>query len=310
MKHIRTFESFRNKKEDKINEELLGGLFKSLKNKMSVGFSKMFGSAKEADKIIEEYKNKLIEAGAKKREMLKQRALYVKSVAEGGEKDINKENEMSKNFKVAEDNYTKQIEKLKEIYDIKIKEVVSGEKNPKIQNYIRLKKLELEKDLLEEEIKAIFNETGLKEEQLKDSPEFQDMIKNIEAKIKTNEENTAKQKAELEKSQEKNLGFDIKKAIEMSKEDKVYLWEESPFAKREFKNDEEITYFSQSNSKNNPNYEGTKGKVIEDMGEKIKVETESGGPWEINKKAIISASSDKEAQSKQPETVEGEEAGV
>lgn len=310
MKHIRTFESFKNKKENKINEELLGGLFKSLKNKMSIGFSKMFGSAKEADKIIEEYKNKLIEAGAKKREMLKQRALYVKSVAEGGEKDINKENEMSKNLKVAEDNYTKQIEKLKEIYDIKIKEVVSGEKNPKIQNYIRLKKLELEKDLLEEEIKAIFNETELKEEQLKNSPEFQDMIKNIEAKIKANEENTAKQKAELEKSQEKNLGFDIKKAIEMAKEDKIYLWEESPFAKREFKKDEEITYFSQSNSKNNPNYEGTKGKVIEDMGERIKVKTEAGNDVEINKKSIISASSDKEAQSKQSETTEGEEAGV
>jgi len=46
MAYIKRFESFRNNK-NKINEELLGGLFKSLKNKLSLGFSKMFGSASE-----------------------------------------------------------------------------------------------------------------------------------------------------------------------------------------------------------------------------------------------------------------------
>lgn len=297
MKYIKDFNKF--KKYDKLNEEFIGSLIKSAKNKLSLGFSKMFGSAAKADKIIEEYKNKLVEASAKKRELLKQYALYIKSVSEGGEKDINKINDMRKNIKIAEDNFSKQVENLKKIYDIKLNEVTSDEKNPKIQNYIRLRKLELERELLEEEIKSMFGETDLKEDQLKDSPEFKQMIDEIKGKIKKNEDSKVKEKEELERKEEKILGFDLNKANDMAKRDELYLWEDSPFKKRNFSQGDVITYFSKSNSKDEQNYKGTLATVIEDLGERIKVKTESGNEIEINKGVVISSSDDqKEADEK------------
>ena len=54
MKYVKSFESF---KYEPVNEEFIGGLFKNLKNKLSLGFSKQFGSAKKADAVIDAYKN-------------------------------------------------------------------------------------------------------------------------------------------------------------------------------------------------------------------------------------------------------------
>ena len=92
MKYVRTFESHRSQKNT-VNEEFVGKLFQGLKNKLSLGFSKMFGNAKKADKLMEEYKGEVLQDQTKKRESLKAFGEYFKSVKDGGEKDKTKINE-------------------------------------------------------------------------------------------------------------------------------------------------------------------------------------------------------------------------
>ena len=144
-KRIKDFKTFKNYR---VHEELLGGLFKGIKNKLSIGFSKMFGSAKEADKIMDMYKTEILNVGLKKKEAMKAYAQYIKDVKDGGEKDDNKLKELQKNLDLADKNYDKQIELIKQKFDLKFKEVIEDEKNPKIQNYITLKKIEMQQELL------------------------------------------------------------------------------------------------------------------------------------------------------------------
>ena len=87
MKYVKSFESFQEVKSDSVNEEFIKGLFKNLKNKISLSFSKDFGNAKKADEAIESYKKEIIAAQAKKKAALKAYGQYIKNVKAGGEKD-------------------------------------------------------------------------------------------------------------------------------------------------------------------------------------------------------------------------------
>ena len=49
-----------------------------------------------------------------------------------------------KNIETADKIYDQQIELIKKKFDIKFQEIVDDEKNPKIQNYITLKKIEMQ----------------------------------------------------------------------------------------------------------------------------------------------------------------------
>lgn len=281
MKYIKTFESYRNKKEV-LNEEFIGKLFQGIKNKLSLGFSKMFGTAGEADKVMEEYKKEVLQAQSKKKEALKAFGNYFKSVKEGGEKDSTKIAELKKNLETATKNFDEQVKLIKQKFDIKFNEVVEEEKNKKIKNYIQLKKIEMQQELLAEENKALLADGGLKPEEIEDE-DFKNMLNDINKKMEDSQKMQADQKAELEKKEEKVLDFDLKKAEEMAEKKETYLWEESPMKDYKFEKDDKIEFFSTTNK------EATKATVIEDLGERIKAKTESGSEVEINKKVVISS---------------------
>jgi hypothetical protein len=217
MKYIKTFESYRSS----VNEEFLGGLFKGLKNKMSLGFSKMFGAAGKADKILDEYKTEILNVQNSKIESLKAYGEYMKTVIDTGEKDEKKLEELKKNIEKADTNFQKQVELIKQKYDIKIKEIVDEEDNKKIQNYINLKKIELQQELLANETKTLLTDTGLTEEQLKDDP----IISGINSKITATKEKMEEEKKELEKKEEQKDTGEVSQDI--IEEGELYIYENS-----------------------------------------------------------------------------------
>jgi hypothetical protein len=282
MKWIKTFESYRKTKDESVNEEFLGKLLQGIKNKLSVGFSKMFGNASKADKVMEEYKKELVGAQFKKREALKAFGLYFKTVKDGGEVEADKIGELKKNLTTAEKNYDEQVKLIKQKFDIKFKEVVDEEKNKKILNYIQLKKIEMQQELLAEETKAMLADGGLNPDEIEDE-DFKNMLNGINKKMEDAKKMQSEQKAELEKKEEKLLDFDLNKAKQMAEKGETYLWEESPMKDYQFDKGDKIEFFSKSNK------ESTKATVEEDLGERIKVKTEKGSEVEINKKTVISS---------------------
>lgn len=318
MKYVKSFESFKDRKSEPVNEEFLGGLFKNIKNKLSLGFSKQFGNAKEADGVIEEYKKEILTAQDKKKIALKAYGQYVKSVKDGGEKDENQLKTLMKNVETADKNYDQQIELIKKKFDIKFKEIVDEEQNPKIQNYINLKKIEMQQELLNSETNSLLSEAGLKEEDVKDDPNFQKMLKEIQDKATSAQQMADQQKKELESKEEKETGFDMDAAKKSADKDEVYIWKESPLMQHTFEKGEKVKYFSKTNYlANKSEYTGTDGTVVEIQGtkgdkERIVVKTATGQP-EINKGSVISSDSynkKKSEENKKEQEKKTPEAGV
>lgn len=273
MNHIRSFKEY---KDIRINEELIGNLFKGLKNKISLEFSKMFGSADKANKIIEEYKKELSKLHSSKLLTLKAYGEYLKI----DNKDKSKENQLLKNIDEASKKFDEQIKLVKQKFDIKFNEIVEEEKNKKIQNYINLKKIEMQQEFLAKEVKSLLTDSTDEKEL---DPKAKEIIDRIKNDIKKSQELQESQKRTLELEEEKEIGFDIDKAKEMARNGDVYQWEGSPLKNYKFENGDRIKFFSNTNKKE------TKAIVIEDLGDKIKIKTENHNEIEINKLSIISS---------------------
>lgn len=281
-KYIKTFENFKKENEqDYVNEEFIGKLFKGIKNKISLGFSKMFGSAKKVDSLMEEYKKELLDAQKKKREALKKYGEYIKSEEEKEESDTE---ELKSNIKKATNNFEEEVKIIKKKFDIRFEEIVREEDNPKIKNFIRLKKLEMQQDILRKETSSMLNDTGMTEEEAMEDPFFKKMISGIESKIEKNTELQNKNKKELEKASEDDK-FDLEKAKEMAKKDEEYVWSNSPYISKDFSEGDKIIYFSKGNM------DKTNAIVKSDDRDLVEVETkeskERGETFKINKKSII-----------------------
>lgn len=200
------------------------------------------------------------------------------------------------NIETADKNYDQQIELIKKKFDIKFKEIVDEEKNPKIQNYINLKKIEMQQDLLNSETNSLLSDAGLKEEDVKDDPNFQKLLKEIQDKVISAQKLSEQQKKELESKEEIEIGFDMDSAKKSADKNEVYIWKESPLMQHTFEKGEKIKYFSKTNYlANKSGYDGTDATVVEIQGtkgdkERIVVKTATGQP-EINKGSIISSDS-------------------
>lgn len=243
MKYIKTYESFKSTKYSKIEEGLLGNLFGKLKNKLSLGFSKMFGSASEVDKIISEYKNEILKTQEQKKLLLKNYGSYLKSVKDGGEKDENKIKQIKEQYKKVDTNTNKQLGIVKQKFDLKLNAIVKEEKNPKIKDFIELKKLELQQELLQDELSFILKDNGLKEEDLKDDSFFQDLSKAITIKIEDNNKKQEENKKSLSEESSDNKEVSEFNFEEAKKDPKNYKWEDSKFVKDyKFEAGEEIKY--------------------------------------------------------------------
>jgi hypothetical protein len=199
MKYVRNFSSFKKNKKETINEEFIGGLLKNLFNKakqsISMSYSKQFGTASKADKIIADYQAQAIEAQKSKLVPLKALAEYIKNVKAGGEPDEKEAKKLESDYKNQEVLYTKQLEKMKEIFNAKLEDVVEEEDNKKIKNYIKIKKLEMEEQLLLNELKLIQQDVGMTDQQIKDDPIFKVIMENL---TKRTQENEKQQNSEKE----------------------------------------------------------------------------------------------------------------
>jgi hypothetical protein len=261
MKYLRTFESHR-----QMNEEFVGSLIKKMKNmakeKISLKFSEMFGSSKEADGVMDQYKKEVIAKQNEKMKALRAFAEYIKSSQESGEVDENKMGELKQNFDQSKENYDKQIKMSKEKFDVKLGEIMSEEKNKKIKNYITLKKIEMQQELLDRELGVIHDQVGISEDQLKNNGDLSNIIKDVQEAAKKNAAMEKEQREILKSKGEVSTEFDMEEA---KRDPENYLWSDSPFSKGEVKLDkgDTVVYFSKSNAQNNDSYDGTSATVIE-----------------------------------------------
>lgn len=284
-KYIHTFSNFKNNKTQDItsmNEEFIGKLFKGIKNKISLGFSKMFGSAKKVDKLMEKYKSEILSSQEQKREAIKKYGEYINS-----EKDTATDtdvDQLKENIKKATKNFEEEVKIIKKKFDIRFNEIVSEEKNSKIKSFIRLKKLEMQQDVLRKETSSMLNDTGLTEEQAKDDSFFNAMIEGIEEKISKNKEEQEKRKKELEKI-DKDNSFNLEKAKELAEKDEEYIWTESPYLDKAFDKGDKIVYFSKGNM------DKTNAIVVSNKDDMVEIETEESKKddktFDIKKSSII-----------------------
>lgn len=285
MKYLKEYNQFIKDKEESVNEELfgLGKLFKGLKNKLSLGFSKMFGSAADVAKLMDAYKKEIMLAGAQKKAALSAYAEYIAGVKNGADKDDAEVKKMEANIKTATANYDKQLELIKQKFDLKFNEIVKEEENEKIKNFITLKKIEMQQELLEQENKILLTDAGLTEEDVKANPVFMGMLKTINDKALGAQKMADEQKKALEGKGAGAAGFDFEKA----KVDKNYLFADSDFTKGAYKftDGEEITYWSNDVfKKEGDNYKGSVAFVGKNGGASMeKTETDAAG----NKKNVV-----------------------
>lgn len=300
MKWVKDFENF--KKNDKqsnknINESFLGALFKGLKN-LSKSLAGKFDNSGKIDKIIDEYKSEILSKMEEKLKAIKEYGEYIKSTKTDNKEIDNKEiKRLEKNKQDTEKSFDQQLNVIKQKYNKKLREELKNSDDKKLRNYVNLKKLELQQEILQKETEALLP-TGLKEEDLKGTE--------LENKLKQTKEDLEKAKKGAEKEEEiikeddldsEEGGFDVEAALS----DENYNWENSPYLDYEFEEDDKIKYFSKSN-------EGeTNAIVISDLGDKLKVKTIDGdNEIEINKKAIIASENYKNQQEEEKQEQEDE----
>ena len=342
MKHIKTFESFKqSRKEELLNEGILGNLFGKIKNKLSLGFSKMFGSAKDVDKLMEEYKKEIMNAGAEKRKVLKEYYGLVKQLedeSEAGNKDPEqlknekKDNyeEAQANYKKAEANYNKQLDIIKQKFDIKFKAIVKKEENDAIKDFILLKKLEMQQELLKDELSSTLTDVGLEEKDIENDPFFKKIKDEIGKKMENNAKRQQQQKEAIEKGGKKEEGgegeekptFDFEAAKGAQKDDKNdYEWDAYKNSKLEA--GEELKYLKGSGFKDEgDDYKGTTAWVMPNDAQKdndgnpvkggeVRVTTDKDDKenkgFVISKGKIVSTKKDEEAKAKADEEKSKEE---
>ena len=271
MKYIKTYESFKSSNHDKLDEGILGKLFGKLKDKISLGFSKQFGSAKKVDELMEEYKAEIMKAEVEKNGILKTYAGYLKSVKDGGDTDEAKEKEIQETYDKAESNCVKQLKIIRQRFDIRFDELMEDEENKKIVNFVTLKKLEMQQELLRNELSVALTDTGLKDSDkiYKDDPFFKKLTGTINKKKDENEKKQEEHSDELKKEGTDEEGdgesegstFDFEKA---KSDPKKYEWKDSKFTKDyKFEQGEELIYLkSDGFEEKGDDYKGTTAFVM------------------------------------------------
>lgn len=317
MKWIKTFNSHRS---EKVNEEFVGKLLGKLMNKakqnISMAYSKNFGNASQADKIINEYQQKVEEAQNQKFVSLKALAEYKKQVKAGGEVDKDKEKELETNYLKQDEVYKKKLEKLKQIYDAKLQDVVEDEENKKIKNYIKIKKLEMEEQLLTKELELIQKEVGMTDEQIKDDEMFKGLMDNL---MKRSESNTKSQQQEKEiLDSDSGEGYKNEFNFEEAKNNKDY---QGPLKDEKFGVGDEIKiYVRQSDNEEIPtlekegdDYKGTTAYVYAreegDKENELRVgykQNDEGNTFTIDKGRVITTKKLEEEKSKEEKPKEEE----
>lgn len=231
MKYIKTYESFKTKSKESVNEELLGGLFKNIKNSLSMGFSKMFGSAAKVNKIIKSYEDELKEAKEPYlenwTERLKKKSEEIDN-EDGDESDkADKKQEQLDQFAAQGAKlmklYNDKKSKIKQKFDLKIKDAIADEDNRKIKNYVRLQKLELEQRLIQYDIDQIKEKTGMSDEELENDENSNSILKGYKNRLtdifKSKKKESKKLKSDKsEKDKDQNKEIKVGDTVEYTSE--------------------------------------------------------------------------------------------
>lgn len=199
--YIRKYDNY---KKYKLNEEFVGKLLKKLgnkiKSKITIGLSKKLGSAKDVEKVIDAYKSELQKLAEEKKQKIKVIAELEKSKAEGGDvsDQIDKAVEA---YKKSEEVYEKQKDNLKEKFDLQFQKIVKEEENPVIKDYIKLRKIEMVSDLLQQEMDDLNKEMGITEKDIESSEILQNIINSSKDKL----EKVQSLKEKVEKSAQEEI---------------------------------------------------------------------------------------------------------
>lgn len=204
MKFVRTFEAFKSQRSTPLNEELFG-LGKLLKNKLSMGFSKMFGSAKNIDKAIDDYKKELDNLYNPVIEQLEKYAKLVENKPE--DFDIQAKSIIDEYTKV-KNNYEKQKNLVRDKFDLKTKEIIKNEKNDKVNLYIQLKKIEVVQEMINRE-SELLSKIGLNDKEVANDKFLTSIVADQEDLAKKTKEMADKLSNELKSRDDSTIVYKV-----------------------------------------------------------------------------------------------------
>lgn len=277
MKYIKTYESFKSSRYDKVDEGIIGDLLKKVWKKITDPLKDKFMElmSKEQiakiDELVNKYKEDLNTKREEKNKEIVEYAKYLQNVIKGGDEDEEEKKKLEENIKKATENFEKEVPNIKKTFDDEIEKIKKEDpSNTYIQKYVDQQKDILKKEIVENELQGILDSTKLKKEDAYKDEFFKTIIDQNE-KLKSEIEQSMKNRGDTLGGKEGD-SFDLQTAIK----DKTYEWKNSPFTEAgnyEWKDGEEITFFSQKEGLGKEDYKGTTGNVIiDDDFEKLKKE--------------------------------------
>jgi len=277
MKYIKTFESFKFDKSNKVDEGFLGNMFKKLKKGISMGISKKLGGAKKIDKAIEEYKSAITiiidkkikaesESLAKKVAQEKSDSQEAKSAYEQSKKASDKQIQL----------LDKQQDAKKNEFDNKMKSVVGDNEN--LQEYYNLAKVELASEMIAKELEA-YEKLGGGDI---DDPEWKKKFEEKQGKL-----------AEFQKNA-KSIGDALNKKLSEDKEVLTDVEVGGKFMYASVSAGEDITVKV-------IDLQEDKNKDVEEGDKIIKVETEKGTSIEVKKSQLKKKEGEEKEEEKKDE---------
>jgi len=290
MKYLRSYKNHRNSNSNKINEGILGNLFKGVKSKFALQLSKTLGgSAKKVENLLTKYKQNLTTLLDEKNKKLLAIVELERAKREGS--DI--EDELNKAVKANEESdkiYTEKKNLLKQKFDLEFQKIIKEEDNEDIKHFIQVKKIELGEEMLSYEMNYIDQKMGISKEDIESS----EMLTNI---INGKKEQMKKLQGMMSQIEKEGLG--------KKKSD-----DQQP---REFKVGEEIEYFMKDDTeKKEPKKAevveiGKKGAKEDELGEEsIRVKTDTAPNGFAIKKSQVKPEQKEEDKKETPKEGEGE----
>ena len=195
-------------------------------------------------------------------------------------------------------------------------DIIEDEENKKIKNYIKIKKLEMEEQLLTKELELIQKEVGMTDEQIKDDEMFKGLMDNL---MKRSESNTKSQQQEKEiLDSDSGEGYKNEFNFEEAKNNKDY---QGPLKDEKFGVGDEIKiYVRQSDNEEIPtlekegdDYKGTTAYVYAreegDKENELRVgykQNDEGNTFTIDKGRVITTKKLEEEKSKEEKPKEEE----
>jgi hypothetical protein len=152
-----------------INEGLFKNLIKKFKSKVAVELSKKLGgSAKKVDNLMSAYKSKIEGLLKEKNDKLKAVVELEMSKQDGGDVADDLKRAIVANEK-SDKLYDQKRSVLKEKFDLEFNKIVKEENSEEVKHYIKIKKIELQEEMIQFEMNYIEQEMGIDQGKIESS---------------------------------------------------------------------------------------------------------------------------------------------